>query len=226
MHKDTLFHTHTHTHAHTQHDYTHQGSEPAQLSSQPLDHRELFAVVNAWRLLKPGGRFRSLLAFTPQHRASYLQMFTIRWVTCRLRNSARARLKCLYVCVCVCVCVCMHESECMRVHVSTSHTHRGTHRHTNTHMHMHAHTFTHTHRHTQKHIDSHTLTHSQAHPSGQYTHPSCPENEPTFEFHSCPLSHAALCSSPKAKCIDLPSLSHTQYLPLVSSNPSHKALDA
>lgn len=55
-----------------------QGSQPAQLSSQPLDHRELFAVVNAWRQMAPNSRFRSLLAFTPQHRASYLQMLTIR----------------------------------------------------------------------------------------------------------------------------------------------------
>jgi len=64
-----------------------QGTEPAELRSLPLDHREMFAVVNAWRTLKPGGRFRSLLAFTPQHRASYLQMLTIRCVAGRqMRN--------------------------------------------------------------------------------------------------------------------------------------------
>jgi hypothetical protein len=55
-----------------------QGSAPAPLSSEPLDHRQIFAVVNAWRTVQPGGRARVLLAFQPQQRTAYLQMLTIR----------------------------------------------------------------------------------------------------------------------------------------------------
>ncbi|KAF5843497.1 hypothetical protein DUNSADRAFT_14413 [Dunaliella salina] len=68
-----------------------QGTEPAPLKALPLDHRELFAVVNAWRLLKSGGRFRSLLAFTPQHRASYLEMLTISSDRTRIRLALKGQ---------------------------------------------------------------------------------------------------------------------------------------
>lgn len=56
------------------------GSEPLLLRADALDSREVFCVVNAMRMVRPGGTFRLLLAFTPQARTEYLEVLTVRCV--------------------------------------------------------------------------------------------------------------------------------------------------
>lgn len=57
---------------------TNEGSEPLLLRADALDSREVFCVVNAMRMVRPGGTFRLLLAFTPQARTEYLEVLTVR----------------------------------------------------------------------------------------------------------------------------------------------------
>lgn len=69
-----------------------QGCDPAPLSSEPLDTREVFAVVNAWRCVRPGGTFRALLAFTPSQRTEYLQVSCVSFDMCGLLMGSKCSL--------------------------------------------------------------------------------------------------------------------------------------
>ncbi len=55
-----------------------QGRTAVPLSQEPLDNRQVFNVVAAWRTLAANARTRCLLAFQPQERAEYLQILTIK----------------------------------------------------------------------------------------------------------------------------------------------------